>query len=42
MLGEIHRDPVFWETLLEWESRFCEQSSVLDAGTHMIVVIQRT
>jgi SAM-dependent methyltransferase len=42
LLEEAHRDPLFWETLLEWESRFCEQSSLLDAGTHIIVVIRRT
>lgn len=42
LLEEAHRDPLFWETLLEWESRFCEQSNVLDAGTHLIVVIRRT
>ena len=41
LLEEARRDPVFWETLLEWESRFCEQSSALDAGTHIIVVIRR-
>ena len=41
VLEEAGRDPVFWETLLEWESRFCEQSGVLDAGTHIIVVLRR-
>jgi SAM-dependent methyltransferase len=41
VLEEVQRDPVFWETLLEWETRFCEQSSVLDAGTHMIVAVRR-
>ncbi|HJQ29801.1 MAG TPA: hypothetical protein VJ827_10690 [Rubrobacter sp.] len=39
MLKEIQRNPVFRETLLEWETRFCEQSSVLEASTHMIVAV---
>jgi hypothetical protein len=41
LLEEARRDPVFWETLLEWESQLCELTGVLDAGTHIIVVIRR-
>jgi SAM-dependent methyltransferase len=41
LLKRASRDPLFWETLLEWETRFCEQSDVLDAGTHIIVAVRR-
>ncbi len=40
LLEEARRDQRFWEALLDWESRFCEQPGALDAGTYIIVALR--
>lgn len=40
LLEEASRGPRFWQALLDWESRFCEEPGALDAGTHIIAAIR--
>jgi SAM-dependent methyltransferase len=39
-LSEIEGDPVLWERFLRWELEFCREPGALDAGTHIIAVVQ--
>jgi SAM-dependent methyltransferase len=41
-LQQVIADPSMWETFLRWEEKFCRQPGALDAGTHIITVVQRT
>lgn len=35
-------DPEMFEVLLEWELAACARPGVIDGGTHILVVAQRT